>query len=88
MQAPPLSKTRREDPAFAERFEIYAAGPELGNAYTELSDPQEQYRRFEMQRPWRRPATKKRTAWTKTISAPWCTACRPPEEKARASTGW
>src|SRR5205085_928912 len=38
-----------EDPAFVERFEIYAAGMEIGNAYTELNDPQEQRRRFEMQ---------------------------------------
>ena len=29
--------------------EIYAAGMEIGNAYTELNDPQEQRRRFEMQ---------------------------------------
>ena len=45
----PLSKTKADDPAFVERFEIYAAGMELGNAYTELNDPQEQRRRFEMQ---------------------------------------
>jgi lysyl-tRNA synthetase, class II len=32
-----------------ERFEIYAAGMEIGNAYTELNDPQEQRRRFEIQ---------------------------------------
>ena len=32
-----------------ERFEIYAAGMEIGNAYTELNDPQEQRRRFDMQ---------------------------------------
>ncbi len=32
-----------------ERFEIYLAGMEIGNAYTELNDPQEQRRRFEMQ---------------------------------------
>ncbi len=32
-----------------ERFEIYAAGMEIGNAFTELNDPQEQRRRFEMQ---------------------------------------
>ena len=50
VEVSPLSKTKREDPAFVERFEIYAAGLELGNAYTELNDPQEQYRRFEMQR--------------------------------------
>jgi lysyl-tRNA synthetase class 2 len=45
----PLSKNKPEDPAFVERFEIYAAGMEMGNAYTELNDPQEQRRRFEMQ---------------------------------------
>jgi len=45
----PLSKTKPEDPAFVERFEIYIAGMEIGNAYTELNDPQEQRRRFEMQ---------------------------------------
>ena len=32
-----------------KRFEIYAAGMEIGNAYTELNDPQEQRRRFDMQ---------------------------------------
>jgi lysyl-tRNA synthetase class 2 len=32
-----------------ERFEIYAAGMEIGNAFTELNDPQEQRRRFESQ---------------------------------------
>ena len=45
----PLSKNKPENPAFVERFEIYAAGMEIGNAYTELNDPQEQRRRFEMQ---------------------------------------
>lgn len=49
VQTSPLSKNKPEDPAFVERFEIYAAGMELGNAYTELNDPQEQRRRFEMQ---------------------------------------
>jgi lysyl-tRNA synthetase class 2 len=45
----PLSKNKPDDPAFVERFEIYAGGMEIGNAYTELNDPQEQRRRFEMQ---------------------------------------
>jgi lysyl-tRNA synthetase class 2 len=49
VETSPLSKNKPEDPAFVERFEIYAAGMELGNAYTELNDPQEQRRRFEMQ---------------------------------------
>jgi lysyl-tRNA synthetase class 2 len=49
VEVSPLSKNNERDPAFVDRFEIYAAGMEIGNAYTELNDPQEQQRRFEMQ---------------------------------------
>ena len=49
VETSPLSKQNAENPAFVDRFEIYAAGMEIGNAYTELNDPQEQRRRFEMQ---------------------------------------
>lgn len=49
VETSPLSKNKPEEPEFVERFEIYAAGMEIGNAYTELNDPQEQRRRFEMQ---------------------------------------
>jgi len=49
VETSPLSKNKPEDPAFVDRFEIYAAGMEIGNAYTELNDPQEQRRRFQMQ---------------------------------------
>ena len=49
VEVSPLSKLKASDPAFVERFEIYAAGMEIGNAYTELNDPQEQRRRFEAQ---------------------------------------
>ena len=49
VEVSPLSKQKPEDPAWVERFEIYAAGMEIGNAYSELNDPQEQRRRFEMQ---------------------------------------
>jgi lysyl-tRNA synthetase class 2 len=49
VETSPLSKTSLDDPAFTDRFEIYAAGMEIGNAYTELNDPREQLRRFEMQ---------------------------------------
>jgi lysyl-tRNA synthetase class 2 len=45
----PLSKTKADDPDTVERFEIYAAGMELGNAYSELNDPAEQKARFEEQ---------------------------------------
>jgi lysyl-tRNA synthetase class 2 len=49
VEVSPLSKNKLSDPAFVERFEIYAAGMEIGNAYTELNDPEEQRRRFELQ---------------------------------------
>ena len=49
VEVSPLSKNKPEDPGFVERFEIYAAGMEIGNAFTELNDPAEQRRRFEMQ---------------------------------------
>jgi lysyl-tRNA synthetase class 2 len=45
----PLSKCRADDPTLVERFEIYVAGMELGNAFSELNDPIEQERRFRQQ---------------------------------------
>ncbi len=49
VEVSPLSKNKPEDPDFVERFEIYVAGMEIGNAFTELNDPREQRHRFEMQ---------------------------------------
>jgi lysyl-tRNA synthetase, class II len=49
VEVSPLSKNKPEEPAFVERFEVYAAGMEIANAFTELNDPQEQRRRFEQQ---------------------------------------
>jgi len=46
VEASPLSKNKPGEPAWVERFEIYAAGMEIANAYSELNDPQEQRRRF------------------------------------------
>jgi lysyl-tRNA synthetase class 2 len=42
----PLSKQKPADPSLAERFEIYAAGMEIANGFSELNDPAEQERRF------------------------------------------
>ena len=45
----PLSKAKPEDPAHVERFEFFAGGFELGNAFSELNDPVEQEKRFRQQ---------------------------------------
>jgi lysyl-tRNA synthetase, class II len=45
----PLAKARPDDPRSVQRFELYVAGMEIANAYTELNDPREQRRRFEAQ---------------------------------------
>ena len=46
----PLTKVKRGDDRFVERFEPHIAGFEVGNAYSELTDPVEQYDRFMGQR--------------------------------------
>jgi lysyl-tRNA synthetase class 2 len=45
----PLSKAKKDDPSLVERFELYIAGMELANAYSELNDPIDQKKRFESQ---------------------------------------
>jgi len=42
-----LSRPKKKDPRFAERFEIFLAGVELGNCFSELTDVKAQHKRFE-----------------------------------------
>ncbi len=45
----PLSKKKPDEPDWVERFEFYIGGFELGNAFSELNDPDDQRARFEQQ---------------------------------------
>jgi lysyl-tRNA synthetase class 2 len=45
----PLSKASPDNPAVAERFELYVMGMEVANGFSELNDPAEQLERFEEQ---------------------------------------
>ncbi len=49
VEVSPLAKSKADEPAWVERFEMFAAGMEILNAYSELNDPEEQRRRFAMQ---------------------------------------
>jgi lysyl-tRNA synthetase class 2 len=45
----PFARTTDDDPSIVERFEYYVGGMELGNAFTEINDAEEQAERFALQ---------------------------------------
>ena len=49
VEVSPLAKRSPEDPHLTERYEMFVCGCEMGNAFTELNDPMDQYERFKAQ---------------------------------------
>jgi lysyl-tRNA synthetase class 2 len=67
----PLAKTKPGESGIVERFEAFAHGMEIANAFSELNDPQEQYLRFAQQL---EGETQSQTDDTETIDRDFITA--------------
>ena len=83
----PLARVSREDPAYAERFELIVGGSELCNAYSEQNDPDVQLKAFEEEAraKARRPRGRRHRLRLRSRAA--VRACRAPAASASASTG-
>jgi len=49
LEVSPLSRVKDDDPELVDRFELFVAGREIANGFSELNDPEDQARRFEQQ---------------------------------------
>ena len=88
LELSPFAKRHPDDPSIVERFEAFAGGMEIANAFTELNDPDDQRERFRRPPRTARPATTRPSRWTRTSSPRSSTACRRRAVSASASTAW
>jgi lysyl-tRNA synthetase, class II len=90
----PLARPHRSAPGFTEHFDLVIAGTEVGPAYSELTDPDEQRARFEMQRAARQTGDEEAHAFDEDFlealehgMPPLSSPLRPPGRPSR-STWW
>ena len=70
VEVSPLSRRSDTEPALTDRFELFIAGHEIANGFSELNDPADQEERFYSRLRIGKPATKRPTTWTKTTLKP------------------
>jgi lysyl-tRNA synthetase class 2 len=80
----PLAKRSSKDENTVERFELFAAGMELANAFTELNDPIDQRSRFDAQEKLRERGDEE----AQRIDEDFLFACRRPEAWVWVLTDW
>ena len=83
----PLAKAHRSEPGLVERFEAFAGGMEIANAFTELNDPDDQRARFEAQRRFAGGGPRRGQPLDEAFLPRSSTACRRPAGSASGSTG-
>jgi lysyl-tRNA synthetase class 2 len=81
VEVSPLSRKSEADSNLTDRFELFIAGHEIANGFSELNDPADQEKRFYSKLLKGRPVIKKLTIWTEIILKRWSMECLPPPEK-------
>ena len=84
----PFARATDDDPTLTERFEYFVGGMELGNAFTEINDAEEQAERFASSRSSAPPVTTRRRRAIPTTSRRSPTGCRRPAGSGSGSTAW
>ena len=84
----PLSRRNDENPLITDRFELFIAGREIANGFSELNDPEDQAARFQEQVSQKDAGDLEAMHYDADISVPWNTECHPRQARASVSTAW
>ena len=88
IEVSPLARGNDADPRFVDRFELFIAGREIANGFSELNDPEEQHARFAAQLAQKDAGDDEAHAMDEDYVRPSSTGCRRRLEKESVSTGW